>query len=83
VPALGEVPHHPRGVARRLGGRHREFGTLAPGTSPSREDGRPPHPSWPRGGLTSACRASGVAREAVPGDGTRRDAGARSAAPRQ
>ena len=27
VPALGEVPHHPRGVARRR--RHREDGTLA------------------------------------------------------
>ena len=49
------------GVARRR--RHRPPWHPRPGTSPSREDERPPHPSWPRGvDLGVAARPGSRAR---------------------
>ena len=69
VPALGEVPHHPRGVARRrraLRRRHREDCTRATGTRPPPDKAdttTATRESWPRGGgVLGAPRVRGHAR---------------------
>ena len=69
VPALGEVPHHPRGVARRrraLRRRHREDCTRATGTRPPPDKAdttTATRESWPRGGgVLGVPRVRGHAR---------------------